>query len=125
MGEQENLSIFDMGMVVFEVLFKLKGYDWIILVDVVINLEEFVGIIFCLLVEVVEVEIEDDLLVFFYGLKWYQVLLYVCKMFGEEYLEEVFVYLIVIDSICFNVGMFDEVCQGGDKVVKVLIDELS
>lgn len=125
MGEQENLSIFDMGTAAFEVLFKLKGHDRIILVDAVINSEEPVGTTFRLPAEAVEAEIEDDPLVFLHGLKWHQALSYARKMLGEEYPEEVLVYLIAIDSTRFNVGMSDEARQGGDKVVKVLIDELS
>ncbi|MEL6968786.1 MAG: hydrogenase maturation protease [Bacteroidota bacterium] len=125
LGERENLSVFDMGTAAFEVLFKLKGHDRIILVDAVINSEEPVGTAFRLPAEAVEAEIEDDPLVFLHGLKWHQALSYARKMLGDEYPEEVIVYLIAIDSTRFNVGMTDEAKAGGDKVVQFLLEELN
>lgn len=125
LDEKENISIFDMGTGAFEVLFKLKGHDRIILVDAVINSEEPVGTTFRLPATAVEAEIEDDPLVFLHSLKWNQALSYARKMLGDDYPEEVEVYLIAIDDIRFNVGMSSEARQGGDKVIKLLLDELS
>mgnify|MGYP001795077377 CR=1 FL=1 len=124
LGERDNLSIFDMGTAAFEVLFKLKGHDRIILVDAVINSEEPVGTTFRLPAEAVEAEIEDDPLVFLHGLKWHQALSYARKMLGDEYPEEVIVYLIAIDSTRFNVGMTEEAIAGAEKVVQILLEEL-
>lgn len=42
-------------------------------------------------------------------------------MLGDVYLEDIVVYLIVIDSIKFNVGMIEEVKVGGNKVVELLL----
>lgn len=121
----EELSIFDMGTAAFEVLFKLKGHERIILIDAVINSDEAVGTTFRLPAEAVEAEIEDDPLVFLHGLKWHQALSYARKMLGNEYPEEVIVYLIAIESTRFNVGMSEEAKAGGDKVVKLLLEELA
>lgn len=123
--KSEQLSIFDMGTAAFEVLFKLKGHDRIILVDAVINSGEAVGTTFRLPAEAVEAEIEDDPLVFLHGLKWNQALSYARKMLGNEYPEEVIVYLIAIESTRFNVGMSEEAKEGGNKIVKLLLDELA
>ncbi len=123
--ESDQLSIFDMGTAAFEVLFKLKGHDRIVLVDAVINSGEAVGTTFRLPAEAVEAEIEDDPLVFLHGLKWNQALSYARKMLGDEYPEEVIVYLIAIESTRFNVGMSEEAKEGGDKIVKLLLDELA
>ncbi|MBX2877254.1 MAG: hydrogenase maturation protease [Saprospiraceae bacterium] len=120
LGEVENVSIFDMGTSAFEVLFQLKGHDKIILVDAVINTGEAVGTTYKLPASEIEAEIEDDPLVFLHSLKWSQALSYAKKMLGDEYPEDIEVYLIAIDSTAFNVGMTEEAKVGGDKVVDIL-----
>ncbi|HHG86224.1 MAG TPA: hydrogenase maturation protease [Bacteroidetes bacterium] len=120
----ENISIFDMGTSAFEVLFKLKGHDRIILVDAVLNSQEPVGTTFKLPASEIEGQIEDDPMVFLHSLKWNQALSYAKKMLGNEYPQEIEVYLIAIDSTRFNVGMSEEAKRGGDKIVKLLLDEL-
>ncbi len=125
LGTQENLSIFDMGTSAFEVLFKLKGHDRIILVDAVINTDEPVGTTYKLPASAIESEIQDDPMVFLHSLKWDQALSYAKKMLLDDYPEEIDVYLIAIDSIKFNVGMTPEGKAGADKIVKILLEELS
>ena len=122
--ENENLSIFDMGTSTFEVLFKLKGHDRIILIDAVINTGEPVGTTYKLPAAAIESEIQDDPLVFLHGLKWDQALSYAKKMLGNEYPEDIDVYLIAIDSTKFNVGMTDEAKVGAQKIVNLLLEEL-
>ncbi len=125
LGSQENLSIFDMGTSAFEVLFKLKGHDRIILVDAVINTGEPVGTIYKLPASEIESEIKDDPMVFLHSLKWDQALSYAKKMLRDDYPEDIEVYLIAIDSTKFNVGMTPEGTAGADKIVKLLLEELS
>ncbi len=125
LGDQENLSIFDMGTSAFEVLFKLKGHDRIILVDAVINTGEAVGTIYKLPASAIESEIKDDPMVFLHSLKWDQALSYAKKMLGDDYPEDIEVYLIAIDSTKFNVGMTAAGKAGADKIVKILLEELS
>ncbi len=125
MPEIPDVSLFDMGTSAFEVLFKLKGHDRIILVDAVVNTGDPVGTIYRLPASEVEAQIEDDPLVFLHGLKWNQALSYARKMLGDEYPEEVTVYLIAIDSTRFNVGMTEEAKKGGDRVVETLLETLS
>lgn len=122
--EGEEIGIFDMGTSAFEVLFKLKGYDRIILVDAVINTGEAVGTIYKLPAAEIESEIQDDPMVFLHSLKWSQALSYAKKMLLDDYPEEIEVYLIAIDSTKFNVGMTEEATMGGDRVVKLLLEEL-
>lgn len=122
---KDNISIFDMGTSAFEVLFKLKGHERIILVDAVINSGEPVGTTFKLPASEVEGQIEEDPLVFLHSLKWHQALSYAKKMLQEDYPNEIEVYLIAIDSTRFNVGMTEEAKRGGDKIVQVLLEELT
>lgn len=121
---EADIGIFDMGTSAFEVLFKLKAYDRIILVDAVINTEEAVGTIYKLPAAEIESEIQDDPLVFLHSLKWSQALSYAKKMLLDDYPEEIEVYLIAIDSTKFNVGMTEEATKGGDRVVNLLMEEL-
>lgn len=125
LGERSEVSIFDMGTSAFEVLFKLKGHERIILVDAVINSEEPVGTIFKLPASEIEAQIEDDPMVFLHSLKWSQALSYAKKMLGNDYPEDIEVYLIAIESTKFNVGMTKEAIVGGDKVVDILFNELN
>ena len=124
LGETENMSIFDMGTSAFEVLFKLKGHERIILIDAVINTEEQVGTTFKLPAAELEAQIEDDPLVFLHSLKWNQALSYARKMLANDYPKEVEVYLIAIEDTRFNVGMTAEAKKGGDKVVHLILENL-
>jgi hydrogenase maturation protease len=124
-GHVENISIFDMGTSAFEVLFKLKGNDRIILVDAVINSGEPVGSIFKLPASEINAQIQDDPMVFLHSLKWDQALSYAKKMLGEDYPQNIEVYLVAIDDTRFNVGMTEAAINGGEKVVKLLLDELN
>ena len=125
LGERENLSIFDMGTSAFEVLFKLKGHERIILVDAVMNTGEPVGTTYKLPASEIEGEIQDDPMVFLHSLKWDQALSYAKKMLLDEYPEDIEVYLIAIDSTKFNVGMTDEGKAGAEKIIEILMTELS
>lgn len=125
LGSREDISLFDMGTSAFEVLFKLKGHREIILVDAVVNAEEPVGSIFKLPASEVESEIEDDPMVFLHGLKWNQALSYARKILGEEYPENIDVYLIAVEDTRFNVGMTAEAQKGGDAVVDILLKKFN
>ncbi|MEO0341239.1 MAG: hydrogenase maturation protease, partial [Bacteroidota bacterium] len=117
-------SLFDMGTSAFEVLFKLKGHDRIILVDAVINTGEPVGTTFKLPASEINGQIQDDPLVFLHGLKWDQALSYAKKILLDDYPEDIDVYLIAIDSTRFNVGMSEPAIQGAEKVIGLIKEEL-
>ena len=123
-GDTPNVSIFDMGTSAFEVLFKLKGHDQIILVDAVINTGEAVGTLYKLPASEVEGQIEDDPMVFLHSLKWNQALSYAKKMLGDDYPEDIQVYLVAIEDTRFNVGMGDEAKAAGDKLISILSEDL-
>ncbi len=114
-----------MGTSAFEVLFKLKGHERIILVDAVINTKDPVGTTYKLPASEIDVRIEDDPMVFLHSLKWSQALSYAKKMLGDEYPENIEVYLIAINSTRFNVGMSAEAKAGGDKIVQLLLNDLA
>ncbi len=124
LDETDHISIFDMGTSAFEVLFKLKGHERIILIDAVINTNEPVGTTYKLPASEVEGQIIDDPMVFLHSLKWNQALSYAKKMLQDEYPDEIEVYLIAIDSTRFNVGMTEEAKKGGDKIINLLLEEL-
>lgn len=124
-GASEQISLFDMGTSAFEVLFKLKGHDRIILIDAVINSEEPVGTVFKLPASEIEGQIEDDPMVFLHSLKWNQALSYAKKMLGTDYPEAIEVYLIAIEDTRFNVGMTEAARMGGDRVVEALQSTLN
>ncbi|MEO1260409.1 MAG: hydrogenase maturation protease [Bacteroidota bacterium] len=123
--DAENISIFDMGTSAFEVLFKLKGHDRIILVDAVINSGEPVGTVFKLPASKIDAQIQDDPMVFLHSLKWDQALSYAKKMLGDDYPKNIEVYLVAINETRFNVGMTDDATKGGDKVINILLQELN
>ncbi len=124
LGEQERISIFDMGTSAFEVLFKLRDHNRIILIDAVVNTGDPVGTLYKLPAAEIESQIEEDPLVFLHSLKWSQALSYAKKMLGEAYPEEVEVYLIAVNDTRFNVGMGPEAVSAGDQVVELLLNEL-
>lgn len=124
LGEHKNISIFDMGTSAFEVLFKIKGHDRIILVDAVVNTGEAVGTSYKLPASEIDGHIEEDPMVFLHSLKWSQALSYAKKMLGEDYPKEVDVYLVAVEDTRFNVGMTEQARTGGDKVVKILMQDL-
>lgn len=124
-AHHDQVSLFDMGTGAFELLFKLKGHDQLILVDAVVNSNEEVGTVFKLPASEIEAEIEDDPMVFLHSLKWSQALSYAKKMLGEDYPPNIEVYLVAIESTKFNTGMTVEATEGGDKVVNHILEYLN
>lgn len=120
----DAVSIFDMGTSAFEVLFKLKDHSKIILVDAVINTNEPVGTLFKVPANEVMRAPQEDPLVFLHGMKWDQALSYAKKILGENYPEDISVYLIAIDNTKLEVDLSEEVKQAGDKVVNHILEEL-
>ena len=119
-----DCQVFDMGTSAFEVLYKLRDHDRIILIDAVINTDDEVGSVYRLPASEVEAQIEDDPMVFLHGLKWHQALSYARKILGDDYPEEVEVYLISIEDTRFNVGMTDSAKKGADRVIELLTQRL-
>ncbi len=124
LGENEAVSIFDMGTAAFEVLFGLKGHDRIILVDAVVNSGEPVGSLFKVPAEEVLQAPEEDPMVFLHSMKWNQALSYAKKILQDEYPDDIQVYLIAIEDIRMEVQLSQEVQEAGDKVVEHVLDDL-
>ena len=120
----DSISIFDMGTSAFEVLFKLKGHSKIILVDAVINTNEPVGTLFKVPAEEVLRAPQEDPMVFLQGMKWDQALSYAKKILGDEYPDDISVYLIAIDNTKLEVDLSDEVKSAGEKVIVHILEEL-
>lgn len=122
--ENNSVSIFDMGTAAFEVLFGLKGHQQIILVDAVINTNEPVGSLFKVPAEEVLRTPQDDPMVFLHGMKWDQALSYAKKILGEDYPEDIQVYLIAVENTKLEVDLSQPVKEAGDKVVNLILEEL-
>jgi len=124
LGENKAVSVFDMGTAAFEVLFGLKGHQKIILVDAVLNTNEPVGTLFKVPAEEVLRTPQDDPMVFLHGMKWDQALSYAKKILGEDYPEDIQVYLIAVENTKLEVDLSQPVKVAGDKVVNLILEEL-
>lgn len=123
--DDEDISIFDMGTAAFEVLFGLKGKDKIILVDAVLNTSEPVGTLFKVPAEEVIKAPQEDPLVFLHGMKWDQALSYTKKILGDDYPNDIQVYLVAIENTKMEVELSDLVKDAGDKVVQHVLEDLN
>ena len=123
-GDQEDISIFDMGTAAFEVLFGLKGHQKIILIDAVINSNEPIGTLFKLPAEEVMKAPQDDPLVFLHGMKWDQALSYAKKILQDEYPDDIQVYLVAVENTRLEVELSKQVQTAGDKVVQYVLENL-
>lgn len=123
--ETENISIIDMGTAAFEVLFKLKGHNKIILVDAVLNTDEPVGTLFKVPAEEVMKAPQDDPMVFLHGMKWDQALSYTKKILQDQYPDDIEVYLIAIENTRLEVDLSKTVQDAGDKVVQHILEDLN
>ena len=123
-GQNDGISIFDMGTAAFEVLFGLKGHNRIIMVDAVINSNEPVGTLFKVPAEEVLRTPQDDPLVFLHGMKWDQALSYAKKILGDDYPEDIQVYLIAVENTKLETEISNEVKLAGDKVVQHILEDV-
>ena len=123
-GQNDDISIFDMGTAAFEVLFGLKGHSKILMVDAVINTNEPVGTLFKVPAEEVLRTPQDDTMVFLHGMKWDQALSYAKKILGDEYPEDIQVYLIAVENTKLETEISDAVKKAGDKVVQHILEDI-
>ena len=123
-GDNDSINIFDMGTASFEVLFCLKGHNKILMVDAVANSNEPIGTLFKVPAEEVLSTPQDDPLVFLHGMKWNQALSYSKKILGDDYPEDIQVYLIAVENTKIDTTLSEEVKQAGDKVVHHILEDL-
>ena len=120
---REDVSVLDMGTGAFEVLFKLKGHQRIILIDAVMNSGEPDGTLFKVPAEEIASAPQDDPMVFLHSIKWNQALSYAKKILGNEYPEDIQVYLIAITDTRLEMQLSEPVRIAGDKVVQLVMEE--
>ncbi|KPM49732.1 hydrogenase maturation protease [Jiulongibacter sediminis] len=120
----ERVTFFDMGTSAFEVLFNLKNHNKIIIVDAVINSGEKPGTIYKLPASEINASIQDDPMVFLHSLKWDQALSYAKKILQDAYPEDIVVYLISVDNTRLEIELSAEVKEAGEKVIKLIKEEL-
>ena len=112
LGKQDLISIMDMGTAA------------IIMVDAVINTNEPVGTLFKVPAEEVLRAPQDDPMVFLHGMKWDQALSYAKKILGDDYPEDIQVYLIAVENTKLDTLLSSEVKNAGDKVVNHILEDL-
>ena len=122
---REEVTLFDMGTSAFEVLFKLKGHQRILIVDATINSGEPAGTIFKVPAGEIMRAPENDPMVFLHGLKWDQALSYAKKIMGQEYPSDIKVYLVAVDNTRLEIELSDRVKEAGDKVVNYILDDVN
>lgn len=118
--DTEGLTLLDLGTSAFEVLFQLRGHERLLLVDGVINTGETDGTLYHLPAKEVEAAIQDDPMVFLHGLKWDQALSYARKILGQDYPEDVGVYLVSITNTRLEIGLSEAVRAAGDRLVELI-----
>jgi len=123
--DQSHVSLLDMGTSAFEVLFKLKGHERIILVDAVVQTGEAVGTLYKVPAEEIRRAPVDDPMVFLHGIKWDQALSYAKKILLYEYPEDIMVYLIAINNTRLEIKLSEAAQTAGDKVVTLIKEELA
>lgn len=122
--DDENVSILDMGTGAFEVLFKLKGHNKIILVDAVINTNEPIGTIYKVPASEITAAPKDHPMIFLHSIKWDQALSYAKKILQDEYPDDITVYLIAIDNTKLEMQINEVVKNSGDKVINLIKQDL-
>lgn len=122
--ERDDVSLFDMGTGAFEVLFKLKGHNRIIIVDAVLDSGEPVGSLFAVPAEEVRSAPVDDPMVFLHSIKWDQALSYAKKILQDAYPDDITVYLVAIEDTRLEMQMSVPVQQAGDRLVHLILDTL-
>lgn len=121
---REDLTLLDMGTGAFELLFRLKGHQQIIIVDAVVNTGEQPGTLYKLPAEEVMTAPKEDPMVFLHSLKWDQALSYARKILGDEYPEQITVYLIAVDDTRLEIQLSEPVKQAGDRLVQLISQHL-
>ena len=94
------------------------------MVDAVINTNEPVGTVFKVPAEEVLRAPQDDPMVFLHGMKWDQALSYAKKILGDDYPEDIQVYLIAVENTKLDTLLSSEVKNAGDKVVNYILEDL-
>ena len=124
LNNDEDVTLFDMGTSAFEVLFKLKGHDKIIMVDAVINSGHEVGSVFKVPAMELAAEPEEDPMVFLHSMKWDQALSYARKIMREEFPTDIEVYLIAVEDTRLEIQLSDSVKEAGEKVVQKILEDV-
>jgi len=124
MEAEEKVKVMDMGTSAFEVLFQLRGYEKIILIDAVINSGEPVGSVFRMPAEEVQASLQEDPLVFLHAMKWDQALSYARKILRDDFPQDIVVYLVAVEDTTMNDHMSETAQVAAQKVIRLVKEEL-
>jgi len=124
--DRNDISVFDMGTSAFEVLFKLKEHQRLIIIDAVRDSGEPDGTLFSLPASAIKAEIQDDPMVFLHGMKWDQALSYASKIMGDEFPEDnIQVYLVAISDFRMSLGMSVTLEKASEELVATIMSDLN
>ena len=113
-----SVTLFDMGSSSSEIMYRLKGHDYVILVDGTTDTNEAPGTIIKLSESETKVIPQENSSLSLHSLNWDQALVYGRKVLQEEFPRKVEVFLIAIDNTQIEGELSDEVKKAGDEVVK-------
>ncbi len=126
LANYEHIKVFDMGTSGFDILFQLKGYEKIIVVDGVLYSNEPDGTLFCLPASEIKSQIQDDPLVFLHTIKWDQALSYAKKIMQTDFPENnILAYLIAITNTKLEMQLSEVVQAAGDELVEKIVQHLN
>ncbi len=124
-GNKEHVQFFDMGTSAFEVLFKLRGTQKILIIDGLKVEPDEIGSLYKVPAEELQAPLEEqDPLVFLHSLKWDQALAYAKKILNDKFPETIDVYLVGINDIKLAEGLSEPVKATADRLVQKLKEEL-
>ncbi|MEK6479967.1 hydrogenase maturation protease [Catalinimonas sp. 4WD22] len=124
MKGEDKVKVLDMGTSAFEVLFQLRGFEKIILIDAVVHSGEPAGTVFRMPAEKVKASIQEDPLVFLHAMKWDQALSYARKILRDDFPEDITVYLVAVDDTAMDDHMSEIACEAAQKVIALVKNEL-
>ena len=113
-----SVTLFDMGSSSSEIMYRLKGHDYVILVDGTTDSGQAPGTIIRLPDSETQSLPREDSSMYLHSLNWNQALTYGQKVLQEDFPKRIDVYLIAINNTQIEGELSEEVKKAGDEVVK-------
>lgn len=110
----DRLQLIDAGTAGMEVMFKVRGADRVIIVDACRSGSE-PGAVFRVPGSEIQTPTQHSFTL--HGLRWDHALYAGCQMYGKNFLRDVEVFLIEVQSIDFGLGLSEPVERGVERVV--------
>lgn len=111
----DQLQLIDAGTAGMEVMFKVRGASRVIIVDACRSGSE-PGAVFRLPGAEMQTPTQHSFTL--HGLRWDHALYAGCQMFGADFVRDVEVFLIEVQSIDFGIGLSEPAERGVERVVR-------